>query len=152
MQIELTTEQQAIYAGRICPYCKQKSNLLTDSTQIYGRNLGPLYICFGCQAWVGLHLNGKAKGRLANQELRRWKIRAHGYFDMIWNKKIFSRAESYRMLSEYLNIPKSYTHIGMFSIKTCREVIVFSKQLMNDQRRLDLDFGAIPATPYFESE
>jgi hypothetical protein len=38
----------------------------------------------------------------------------------------------------------------MFSIKTCKDVVYFSKQLMNDNRRLDLDFGAEPVTQYFE--
>ena len=48
-----------------------------------------------------------------------------------------------------LEIPIEYTHIGMFSIETCRKVVEYSKQFLNDQRRLDLDFGVEPKTPYY---
>ena len=61
-----------------------------------------------------------------------------------------SRREAYTWLSEQLKLPIEYTHIGMFSEKTCKDVIYLSKQFLNDSRRLDMDFGVEPKTPYYD--
>jgi hypothetical protein len=156
--MELTDIQLQILEGKICPYCKQPSKLV-DSKVVYGKSYGMIYLCQPCQAWVGVHKierrrkfdeGPKALGRLANAELREAKKEAHKYFDMIWKLKIMTRKEAYDWLSNILSVPRQFTHIGMFSIKTCKDVVYFSKQLMNDNRRLDLDFGAEPVTQYFE--
>jgi hypothetical protein len=64
--------------------------------------------------------------------------------------KLMKRSEAYAWLSERMGIPKEFTHIGMFSVKSCKEVTRLSKQALNDNRRLDLDFGAEPQTPYYD--
>lgn len=60
--------------GRICPYCHIKTEY-KNSVDIYGADYGMIYICPKCRAYVGVHKGtDKAKGRLANEYLRRCKI------------------------------------------------------------------------------
>lgn len=152
MPINITEHHKLIFQGLVCPYCKLPS-VLVDSAVVYGEgaNYGWMYYCGPCKAYAGCHKGTKkALGRLANEELRKWKIEAHKYFDMLWRLGFMKRSTAYKRLSKWLDIPKEYTHIGMFSVKTCKEVVIFAKTVMNDERRLDLDFGADPKTEYFE--
>ena len=73
-----------------CPYCGKEAELI-DSSVIYGRSYGMAYICFDCDAYVGTHKGTeKPLGRLANAELRKWKMRAHDAFDPIWKSRKMS--------------------------------------------------------------
>lgn len=146
----LTDIEKEIMAGKICPYCKQKSEYV-DSKIIYGKSYGFIYYCKKDGAYVGVHKGtNEALGRLANAELRKAKKDAHEYFDKIWKLEIMKRNEAYKWLSEKLKLEPEYTHIGMFGVKTCKDVVFFSKQFLNDNRRIDLDFGTEPLTPYYE--
>jgi hypothetical protein len=151
MVMELTEEQVKIMEGKICPYCKAESEHVNSSV-IYGTDYGMMYLCRPCDAYVGCHKKNPSvsKGRLANKSLRKIKIEAHEYFDKIWKLKVMDRSEAYKWLSDVLNLPPEYTHIGMMGEKKAKDVVYFSKQLLNDNRRLDLDFGAEPVTPYFD--
>lgn len=116
--------------GKRCPYCKGKPQYV-DSIEIYGTSYGMIYLCRPCRAWVGVHKGtDKPLGRLANKNLRVMKIQAHGAFDNLWRHSRFSnrrkkmtRTKAYAWLSDRLGIPPKYTHIGMFSEKTCQQVI-----------------------------
>jgi len=114
-----------IFEGKICPYCKSPSEYLKDSTPVYNKDYGPLYICWKCNAYVGVHSGEpkKALGRLATKELREWKKKAHAAFDPIWQSNYKSRYQAYQWLSIKLNIPKEFTHIGMFNLETCKRVV-----------------------------
>lgn len=110
-----------------------------------------IYLCRPCNAYVGVHKNSrKSKGRLANGKLRKLKMEAHKYFDQIWKLEYMTRREAYKWLSEKLDLPREYTHIGMFTERICLDVVYYSKQFLNDMRFLDLDIGAEPKTRYFE--
>ena len=147
---DLTDEQVKIYCGVICPYCKGRSKII-ESKEIYGRDYGFLHICKPCNAYVGCHRNSvQPLGRLAKKELRKLKKEAHLYFDKIWKLKCLTRTEAYAWLSKQLRTPPAYTHIGMFSEETCKEVIEISKLALNANRRLDMDFGVKPVTEYFK--
>lgn len=148
--ITLTDTQTAIIRGLVCPYCKGNTEFV-DSAEVYGRSFGMIYLCRACRAYCGVHKGtDKALGRVADAELRKLKKEAHLYFDMIWKDGHMKRAETYAALGEYLGIQKEYCHIGMFSPKTCRAVVEWSKRTLNDMRRLDLDFGVEPKRPHFE--
>ena len=148
--IVLTDKQRLILKGNICPYCGKPTEYV-DSAEIYGKSYGMIYLCRDCRAYVGVHQGtNNALGRLANEELRRLKKKAHLYFDKIWKVDYMSRREAYTWLSEQLKLPIEYTHIGMFSEKTCKDVIYLSKQFLNDSRRLDMDCGVEPKTPYYD--
>jgi zinc-finger-containing domain len=119
-------------SGEICPYCKRDTEYV-DSSVIYGKSYGMIYICKPCKAYCGVYKEtNKSLGRLANFDLRNHKKEAHRYFDSIWKSDIMSRTELYQKLSKYLDIPEEYCHIGMFDIDTCKEVVVFSKEILKD--------------------
>jgi len=124
--MEITKEQIKIFRGKKCPYCKNGVKMVTE-TEIYGREYSgrKVVVCVNypkCDAYVGCHDDGKPLGRLANKELRKAKIEAHEKFDWLWKNNYILRSEAYKYLSEYLNIPPEFTHIGMFSVKTCKAV------------------------------
>lgn len=158
----LTAAQVDKLKGKICPYCNRLPELITadkiyGNPHKYGRQF--IWICKPCDAYVGCHVGTKEpKGRLAKKQLRILKKEAHTYFDMLWmydmmpvakNRKE-QRAAAYKWLGEMLKTPPEFTHIGMFNETSCRNVIFYSKQLLNDLRRLDLDCGIEPKTDYFE--
>lgn len=134
MEIKLTDEQKEILKGRICPYCHVQTKY-KNSIDIYGVDYGMIYICPKCRAYVGVHRGtDKAKGRLANAELRKCKIEAHRYFDVIYKLGIMKRTEAYKWLSDQLGLPPEYTHIGMFNPETCAKVVEVSKKLLQTMR------------------
>lgn len=128
----LTKQQEEIIKGKVCPYCKCKTEFV-DSSVIYSRSYGMVYLCKKCNAYVGCHKGtDKALGRLANKSLREAKKEAHRHFDVIWKEKHLTRNEAYLKLSNYLGLPPKYTHIGMFREDTCKKVIEFSKAFLAD--------------------
>lgn len=132
MEIKLTDEQKEMLKGRICPYCHIKTEY-KNSVDIYGADYGMIYICPKCRAYVGVHKGtNKAKGRLANEQLRRCKIEAHLYFDQIYKRGIMKRKEAYKWLSEQLGLHPEFTHIGMFNPETCAKVVDVSKKTIKD--------------------
>ena len=148
--LNLTDNQRMILKGKICPYCGKPTEYV-DSSEIYGKSFGMIYLCRDCRAYVGVHKGtDESLGRLADSMLRDAKKEVHFYFDQIWKLGYKSRKEAYFWLSKMLGIPTEYTHIGMFSEKTCKEVVYLSKQFLNDSRRLDMDFGVEPKTPYYD--
>ena len=73
--------------GLLCPYCLNLTEYV-DSSIIYGKSYGMIYLCKRCDAYVGVHRGtAKSLGRLANKTLRHWKKEAHRYFDNIWMRK-----------------------------------------------------------------
>lgn len=148
--MKLSKLQIDIITGKVCPYCKGKTEYV-DSSCIYGKSFGMIYLCKPCDAYCGVHKGtNNSLGRLANKELRQWKKEAHKFFDLIWKEKHESRGEAYKQLAKHLNIPSEYCHIGMFSVKTCQEVVKWSKMILNDLRRLDMDFGIDVKRPHYE--
>jgi hypothetical protein len=103
---------------------------------IYGKSYGMVYLCYKCQAWVGVHAGtDKALGRLGNAELRKWKKSAHFYFDGLWRKKIkygfsrkVARTTAYLWLSQKMHLSTDLTHIGMFDVEQCKKVVELCKK------------------------
>lgn len=116
-----------------CPYCGRRAEFV-DSAEVYhGRSYGMIYLCRPCDAYVGCHEYGDGdvpKGRLANAELRRWKIAAHNAFDPLWMRGPFKRRRNaaYAWLAEQMGLPKEETHIGMFDVAQCKQVIQICKE------------------------
>lgn len=120
-----------IINGEVCPYCEAKSEYI-DSSYIYGKSYGMVFICKPCDAYVGVHhkTSKRSLGRLANKELREWKKKAHEYFDKLWRKGLIEdrkkhevRNAAYKWLSKELGIELKYCHIGMFDIEFCKKTI-----------------------------
>lgn len=121
-----------------CPYCGAEA-MLESSTVVYKRDFGMIYICSnypGCDAYVGVHKGTyKPLGRLADKELRYWKMKAHEYFDVLWKAKAITRRKvkpgykrkharsaAYKWLAKELGIKKKRCHIGNFDVETCQQV------------------------------
>jgi hypothetical protein len=126
--MELSEKQQRVLAGEICPYCGRETKLV-NADEIYKRKgLGMVMMCKPCNAYVGVHgtgpNKGKALGRLADASLRSLKMRVHAELDRLWVTPE-ERKKMYEDLSEFLNLPPEYTHIGMFGEKTMGKVFQF---------------------------
>ena len=69
----------------------------------------------------------------------------------IWNDtKIMTREECYQWLANKLGIEEYKAHIKHLNKEQCIEAIYFCQQLLNDNRRIDLDFGTEPITPHYK--
>src|SRR5574344_1037611 len=74
--------------GEVCPYCKCGTELVSDK-EIYGpdSNYGGMYYrgLKNRDHYVGTYKdNVTSLGRLADQELRKWKQLCHHTFDPMW--------------------------------------------------------------------
>jgi hypothetical protein len=78
-----------------------------------------------------------------------YKDMGHYYFDKLWTTKLLSRKDAYVWLSEEMEIPLNKTHFRMFNDKQCLMAVKICQELLNDLRRLDLDFGVTPLTPQY---
>lgn len=80
-----------LLTGKICPYCGRSTEYV-DSSVIYGRSYGMIYLCRDCRAYVGVHKGtDQALGRLANAELREAKKEAHFYFDQVAKTNLINK-------------------------------------------------------------
>jgi len=111
----------------LCPYCNGKAELVTgDAVYPKRPDLHELYFwrCDPCRARVGCHKGTtRPLGRLANMQLRYWKMQAHAAFDPIWKRGIKKRSSAYGWLAKKLKIAKKDCHIGMFDVATCKKVV-----------------------------
>lgn len=113
-----------ILTAKKCPYCGNAPELV-DSTVVYGKSYGLIWLCSPCRAWVGVHKtdNKTPLGRLANAELRDWKKIAHENFDPIWKDGGMTRNEAYDWMAIALKIPRHQAHIGMLDVMQCRQLV-----------------------------
>lgn len=116
-----------------CPYCLDNAVLVTGDT-IYPRRPDLHYklfwLCRPCDAYVGCHACGHGDGsiplgRLANPELRQWKMNAHSVFDALWKSQPnpVRRKEAYRWLAFQLGLTVKQCHIGWFDVARCKKVV-----------------------------
>ena len=144
MEFNLTQEQIKILNGKLCPYCKSVPEYI-DSSFVYGKSYGMIYICKKCDAYCGVHKGtDKPLGRLADRRLRHWKKEAHAAFDIIWQEGYQKRKKAYSFLSEYLGIPRKYTHIGMFNVDTCIKFVEWASEIYSDIKRFENDIQGNP--------
>jgi len=89
-----------------------------------------VYLCRTCDAYVGVHKGtDRPLGRLADAELRHWRKVAHASFDPLWQLGTFlgRRGDAYRWLAEQMGLPEEKTHIGMFDVSQCQQVIILTE-------------------------
>ena len=107
-----------------CPYCGGGAALLNGG-DIYPHRgdlvTKPFYACRPCGAWVGCHPGTtKPLGRLADQHLRKAKMRVHAKLDPLWRTGQIKRSSAYARLADHLGIPASECHVGMFDLERCQ--------------------------------
>jgi DNA-directed RNA polymerase subunit RPC12/RpoP len=129
-----------INKGLICPYCGESTEFI-NSSYVYGKSHGMIYICKQCDAHVGVHKGSTISlGRLANEELRTYKKAAHLYFDKIaktgainiiypqYIEGVSNRSKAYKWLAEQMDMPEELCHIGMMNKLQCSKVIEICKK------------------------
>jgi hypothetical protein len=133
---ELTSFETDILTGKICPYCKCETKIVTDK-EIYGHksNYNKYFIqCIqNSEHYVGTFSNGKSLGRLANAELRKLKRNGHEVFDKLWQGEqatFKSRDQAYQWLSKKMKLSKDLTHFAMFSDEQCIQSINVVNRMM----------------------
>jgi hypothetical protein len=123
----------------ICPYCGKDAQL-TNSTVLYGKDYGWVWVCKCVEGWayVGCHRSTKHPlGTLANHELREARKRAHAAFDPLWKDGLMSRSAAYRWLSSELGIAKENCHIACFDLERCELVIKAVDKYQSTPRKED---------------
>jgi hypothetical protein len=130
-----------IITGQICPYCNCETELV-KAPDIYGPDTkirGMFYRCVkNHDHYVGTyHFNfNRSLGRVADKELRKWKMKGHDAFDLLWkgeSRKFNSRPEAYKWLAEKMGLEIEYTHFGMFDIDQCRKAINYCEKLSSGE-------------------
>lgn len=124
--------------GKTCPYCEDATEY-TDSRVVYGKSYGMIYLCVRCMAYVGVHKGtDKALGRVADKKLRHAKICAHDSFDKLVECKVYAgtrksraRKKGYKWLSDQMGIAPEDTHIGMFDVDQCNQVVALCKPYLS---------------------
>lgn len=101
---------------------------------------------------LGLMWWDKKKHRQEQVTFRNWKDKGHFYFDKIWRHRLMSREEAYHWLAKMLGVSERKAHFSVMTEQQCKDAVFYSQQFLNDNRRLDLDFGVDPITPYYELE
>ena len=118
-----------------CDYCGRPARLVS-STEVYnGLDYGMIWLCRPCMAWVGVHKGSdEPLGKLATAELRYWKRQAHKAFDPLWQgKEKRTRRWAYEWLAEEMHLPIEQTHIGMFDVDQCKQVVKICKEAKNNE-------------------
>jgi hypothetical protein len=111
----------------LCPYCSSRM-LLKDSSVVYGKSFGDIFVCEqypACDTYVGTHKAGHMKGQPlgtpANAELRNARKLLHEKFDPLWKHCYLTRGVAYQLLAKSMQIPEEECHIAMFNLVRCRE-------------------------------
>lgn len=120
-----------------CDYCGNPASLVTGK-EIYPNRpdlySNKIWMCLPCRAWVGCHKDSNAVplGRLANDDLRKAKSKAHSAFDPFWKSGKMRRKDAYAMLAGLLGIQAKDCHIGMFDIEQCARVVDVCREVRSN--------------------
>src|ERR1039457_2802002 len=109
----------------LCDYCGNPAKLVDSAIVYHGHSYGMIWHCRACDAYVGVHKNNDKcipLGRLANAELRAWKVKAHAAFDPLWKNGKMPRGKAYAMLQKIMNLPNEHAHIGLFNVDQCKQL------------------------------
>ncbi len=132
--------------SKTCPYCGSAVEL-KDAFAIYRRmGFGQVYVCSTyplCDSYVGVHEGTtKAKGSLANRELRELRQKVHAVFDPVWKDRGYDRSELYEAAAKTLGVPEF--HVGELRESEARLFLSNSADLIRamvcyvDARRKEL--------------
>lgn len=126
-----------------CPYCGAKA-VLRPASHVYGTSLTEkgrhLYLCSNwpaCDAYVSAHKSTLLPmGTLANGTLRHKRILAHRALDELQRRRHMDKWAAYLWLQMQLDLSSEETHIGLFSVGQCEQVIKLCWQAVNPPGQL----------------
>lgn len=113
----------------ICPYCGKPAKC-EDSSVIYGRSYGWIWLCRCLPKWSYVGCHGKTKkplGTLANAVTREYRKRAHSIFDPVWKRGLMTRKEAYIWLGSELDLSPEQCHIARSTVEQCMRIIAACK-------------------------
>jgi len=117
---------------QICRYCGGKVRK-GRSRELYEKGDQPIYICTNCNAYVMCHKEtGLPMGKLANVVLRLKRRETHEVFDTFWKARGWSRAQAYRWLAVWMNLPESAAHIACFEMDECEAIITLCRNIKRE--------------------
>ena len=125
-----------------CPYCGAQA-ILRPASWVHGKSLQSqgkhLYVCCNwpkCDSYVAAHeYDLTPMGTLANSELRHKRILAHKALEKYQKITRMDRWATYLWLEGKLGYDAQSTHIGLFSEKTCDEVIALCNEATQSYRK-----------------
>lgn len=111
-----------------CPYCKSPVRL-RSAEGIYQDNKtdAQLYVCGrypACDAYVRCHPGTTIPmGTLADGKLRRMRMEAHRWFELMCACEQLNKRDAYDWLARLLYVPRSQAHIGYLGEYYCQSVM-----------------------------
>jgi hypothetical protein len=127
------------HAPVICAECGKRAQCVSGRA-IYPHRpdlfIKNFWLC-ECGAYCGCHGLTKAPlGTPAGPDLRKARNAAHRVFDRLWERKRerdrcskeVARRAGYTWLSEQMGVPFEQTHIAMFNIAQCAQVVALCTQ------------------------
>ena len=125
-----------------CPYCNSPA-ILRPASWVHGNSKQSkgkhLYVCRNwpsCDSYVAAHeFNLQPMGILANGNLRHKRILAHKALAKYQKITKMDRWATYLWLEGKLGYDAQSTHIGLFSEKTCDEVIALCNEATRNYRK-----------------
>lgn len=116
-----------------CDKCNMPAKLLKNSTPVYGRDYGPVWVCGNfplCDARCGCHKGThNPLGTLADAETRRLREQCHAAFDPLWRRGAMTRKEAYGRLAKAMLISIRDCHFGMFNKLRCQAALDCIKRI-----------------------
>ena len=102
-----------------CPECGS-GMVLRDSWRglFYGCERFP-----DCRCAHGAHPDGRPLGIPADKETKKFRMKAHDWFDRLWRSERMTRKEAYMWMRETMFLTRSQAHIGKFDKKQCMQLI-----------------------------
>ena len=127
-----------------CNLCGGKV-IYTSNAAIYGRQYGSgyCYLCTSCGAFVGTHVPHpeEALGILADEKMRKAKIRCHDLFDIHWKDKGTEsrryRNALYRWLAKRLRILVEECHFGYFDLDMLKKAYSILEEVKDMEMSLN---------------
>ena len=127
-----------------CNLCGGKV-VYTSNAVLYGRQYGSgyCYLCTSCGAFVGTHVPHpeEALGILADEKMRKAKIRCHDLFDLHWKDKGTEsrryRNALYHWLAKRLKIPVEECHFGYFDLEVLEKAYVILEEVKDMEMSLN---------------
>jgi zinc-finger-containing domain len=125
----------------ICDYCGAKAALVRsgDAAYPYREDHGVLWLCASCEAWIGVFARSKRHvplGRLANADLRDWKVRLHAALEPLAAAKVRrdgcnlfeARGRGMKWLAGEMALDENRGNIHQLDVEQCKTAIGIIEQ------------------------